>query len=257
MKWIYPDAVHYGRLKVEGMNLSKSKLMKALELKEVSGVDDPRLGTLAALRRRGYNPEAIRKLIWDVGPKPVDVTVSWDNLNSLNRKIIDPTTPRFYFVPNPTKTTVKGVEKEYQVKAPLHPQHPEMGVRTFKIHPRDGIADFYLAQPDVSNLQVGKMVRLMGLFNMKITHLTQGQVEGEFAGESVSESKNTQMFQWVPAEENIATKVVMPDANETNGLAEVGVKSLGLGTVIQFVRFGFGRIDHISTDHVTVYFAHQ
>jgi glutamyl-tRNA synthetase len=89
--WDYPDAVHYGRLKVEGMTLSKSKLMKSLELGEYTGIDDPRLGTLAALRRRGYNPETIRQLIWDIGPKPVDVTISWDNINALIRKIIDPT----------------------------------------------------------------------------------------------------------------------------------------------------------------------
>ncbi len=101
MGWKYPDDLHYGRLKVEGMILSKSKLMKAIDSGEYWGVDDPRLGTLVALRRRGYLPETIRKMMWDIGPKPVDVTISWDNLNSQNRKLIDPTSHRYYYVPDP------------------------------------------------------------------------------------------------------------------------------------------------------------
>jgi len=257
MGWKYPDDVHYGRLKVEGMELSKSKLMKALDSGEVSGVDDPRLGTLAALRRRGYSPEAIRKLIWDVGPKPVDVTVSWDNMNSLNRKIIDPTSPRYYFVPNPIKARVSGVEKEYEVKAPLHPQHPEMGTRTLRIQTREGAADFYLSGSDTPLLKTNRSVRLMGLFNIRIGESVNGQVNAEFTGETVSESKDVPMVQWVPAEENVSARVVLPDATVTNGLAEVGVRSLKVGSVIQFVRFGFGRVDSISGDGVTVYFAHQ
>lgn len=257
MGWKYPDDVHYGRLKVEGMELSKSKLMKTLETGEVSGVDDPRLGTLAALRRRGYSPEALRKLIWDVGPKPVDVTVSWDNMNSLNRKIIDPSSPRYYFVPNPIKARVSGVEKEYEVKAPLHPQHPEMGTRTLRIQTRERAADFYLAGSDARLLKTNQSVRLMGLFNIRIGEPVNGQVNAEFTGETVSESKDVPMVQWVPAEENVPARVVLPDATVTNGLAEVGVMSLKIGSVIQFVRFGFGRVDSISGDGVTVYFAHQ
>ena len=257
MGWKYPDDVHYGRLKVEGMELSKSKLMKALDSGEVSGVDDPRLGTLAALRRRGYRPEAIRKLIWDVGPKPVDVTVSWDNMNSLNRKIIDPTSPRYYFVPNPIKTRVSGVEKKYEVKAPLHPQHPEMGTRILSIQTREGAADFYLSRSDAPLLKTSQSVRLMGLFNIRIGESANGQVNADFTGEMVSESKDVPMVQWVPAEENVPARVVLPDATITEGLAEVGVRSLKVGSVIQFVRFGFGRVDSVSGDGVTVYFAHQ
>jgi glutamyl-tRNA synthetase len=257
MGWRYPDAVHYGRLKVEGMDLSKSRLMKALDSGEVTGIDDPRLGTLAALRRRGYNPEAIRKLIWDVGPKPVDVTISWDNINSLNRKIIDATSPRFYFTPEPVKATVSGVGKQYEVKARLHPQHPEMGTRTLNIQPRDGEAEFYLAHSDASGLKSGQKVRLMGLFNVKITAVSQGSVSAEFAGEAVSETRDTQMIQWVPVAENLPCQVMMPDASLRKGFVEVGIKSMRVGSVIQFVRFGFGRVDSIAPEALTVYFAHQ
>ena len=257
MGWKYPEDLHYGRLKVEGMELSKSKMMKALDSGELSGVDDPRLGTLAALRRRGYNPEAIRKLIWDVGPKPVDVTVSWDNVNSLNRKIIDPTSPRYYFVPNPIKARVKGVKREYEVKAPMHPQHPEMGTRTLRVQTRGDVADLYLSGSDSPLIKANKSIRLMGLFNVKIIESVNGQVNADFTGETLAESKDMSMIQWVPAEENLPTRVVLPNATIVNGLAEDGTRSLKVGSVIQFVRFGFGRVDNTSGDTLTVYFAHQ
>jgi glutamyl-tRNA synthetase len=257
MGWKYPDAVHYGRLKVEGMDLSKSKLTRALYLGEVTGVDDPRLGTLAALRRRGYSPETIRKLIWDVGPKPVDVSISWDNVNALNRKIIDPTSPRFYFVSDPIKANVSGVKNLYEVKAPLHPQHPEMGTRTLRIQPRQGVAELYLARSDVPMLRPSQPIRLIGLFNIRIIRLTNSQVDAEFIGETISEMKDVPMIQWVPAEENVPAQVVMPDTMIKKGVAEVGVRLLRVGSVIQFVRFGFGRVDSNQDNGLSVYFAHQ
>ncbi len=255
--WKYPDAVHYGRLKVEGMNLSKSKLMKALELGEYTGVDDPRLGTLAALRRRGYSPETIRQLMWDIGPKPVDVTISWDNINALNRKIVDPTSHRYYFAPDPIKTNVSGVKRGFEVHAPVHPQHPEMGTRTLKLQARDGAASLYLAGTDKAILERSRLVRLMGLFNLRPTGFSDGELRSEFLGEAVNEAEKVPILQWVPAEDNIPVQVVMPDATTQSGFAETGLRSEAVGSVIQFVRFGFGRVDEVTSSRITVYFAHQ
>jgi glutamyl-tRNA synthetase len=255
--WEYPDAVHYGRLKVEGMNLSKSKLMRALESGEYAGVDDPRLGTLAALRRRGFIPETIRKLIWDVGPKPVDVTISWDNINAQNRKLIDPTSHRYYFVPEPIRTKVTGVLRNYEVHAPLHPQHPEMGTRTLTLEPHDGMASLYLATYDKSLLESRTPIRLMGLFNFKPLEFSDDELTGEFLGEAVGDAENAPILQWVPSEDNVSVEVVMPDATVRRGLAERGLRSEPGGSTIQFVRFGFGRIDKNPSEGATVYFAHQ
>jgi glutamyl-tRNA synthetase len=255
--WKYPDDLHYGRLKIEGMNLSKSKLMKAIDSGEYWGVDDPRLGTLAALRRRGYIAETIRKLMWDVGPKPVDVTISWDNINSQNRKLIDPTSHRYYYVPDPITAKVEGVQKEFTVRAPLHPQHPEMGSRVLSVEPRNAVATVYLAGSDRQILESGKSVRLMGLFNFRPVKFADGQLIGEFLGDEIEGAENAPILQWVPSEANVAVDVVMPDATIRKGLAETGLTSEPLGSIIQFVRFGFGRVDQVSADQATVYFAHQ
>ena len=257
MGWKYPDDLHYGRLKIEGMILSKSKLMKAIDSGEYWGVDDPRLGTLVALRRRGYLPETIRKTMWDIGPKPVDVTISWDNLNSQNRKLIDPTSHRYFYVPNPLKTRVTGVQKEFEVHPPLHPQHPEMGTRTLTVRPQGGIATIYLAGSDKALLESGKSVRLMGLFNLRPQEFVDDELKGEFVGEQIAGEEHTPILQWVPSEMNVPVDVIMPDATIKKGLAEDGIMTEPVGSIIQFVRFGFGRVDKVSPGHVTVYFAHQ
>jgi glutamyl-tRNA synthetase len=255
--WKYPDAIHYGRLKVEGMNLSKSRMMKALDAGEYKGVDDPRLGTLAAVRRRGFSPQTIRKLIWDVGPKPVDVKISWDNVNSLNRKILDPTSHRYYFAPDPIRTKVSSVHHPVEVKAPLHPQHPEMGTRTLNIQPQDGQVDLLLAGSDRALLVSGKVVRLMGLFNLKPLGFSANELKAESLGESVKEGEDTPIIQWVPEDAALSVGVVMPDATVREGFAEKNLRQESVGSVVQFVRFGFARVDEVTPNRTTLYFAHE
>jgi glutamyl-tRNA synthetase len=255
--WVYPDAIHYGRLKVEGMNLSKSKLVKALEAGEYHGIDDPRLGTFAAMRRRGYSPQSIRQLIWEVGPKPVDVMVSWDNINAINRKIIDPTSHRYYFAPDAITMAVSGVEESIEVHAPLHPQHPEMGSRTLRLPCQDGTVTFLVSGSDRSILVTHEPVRLMGLFNIETIGFEDGILKAKSLGAVVSEGDRTPIIQWVPPGSKVSVSVVLPDATERTGFAEEGLKSEPVGSVIQFVRFGFCRIDDEGPDKVTVYFAHE
>lgn len=254
MGWKYPDAVHYGRLKVQGMNLSKSKLMKALEVGEVSGVDDPRLGTLAALRRRGYSPETIRRLIWEIGPKPVDVTISWDNIDSLNRKILDPTSHRYFFAPNPTPIAVTGIPRPYVTKIPLHPQHPEEGVRTLKVQPLDGQAIILIANSDVQTT-LNQKVRLMSLFNLAPAHMEGNSLKSQFLDDTTGGEKAA-IIQWVPSD-NVPLQVVMPDATVKTGVAEQELRAENVGAIVQLVRFGFCRIDQTSDKEIRAYFAHQ
>ena len=104
--WEYPEAIHYGRLKITGAALSKSKIVAGIKEGDFADFDDPRLGTFQALRKRGITPEAIKKMIIDVGIKPNDVTLSWENLYSYNRKILDATSNRYFFVAEPTELKV-------------------------------------------------------------------------------------------------------------------------------------------------------
>jgi len=254
--WKYPDAVHYGRLKVEGMNLSKSKMMKALDTGEITGIDDPRLGTLAALRRRGFLEETIRKMIWEVGPKPVDVTISWDNIDSLNRKLIDPIAHRFFFVPKPEPIKISGLTRSYKVTLPLHPQYPEQGNRTLEVPSTDGEATIFVANADLQTLQNQQVTRLMGLFNLGPASIQNDELRCRYAGESTG-SGQAPIIQWVPSQNNVVAQVTLPDATIIRGLAESGLKSERPGAIIQLVRIGFCRVDQVTDNLISLWFAHQ
>jgi glutamyl-tRNA synthetase len=149
------------------------------------------------------------------------------------------------------------VEKTFEVHAALHPQHPEMGTRTLKLQPQNGVASVFLAGSDKPILESGNVVRLMGLFNLKLLSFSDGELKAQFLGEAVSGAEKAPILQWVPWEQSLSVDVVMPNASIKNGFAESGLSSEPVGSVIQFVRFGFGRVDKITPNRVTVYFAHQ
>jgi hypothetical protein len=97
----------------------------------------------------------------------------------------------------------------------------------------------------------------MGLFNLRPVGFSDGELGAECLGQPISKAENVPIVQWVPDEQKLPVTVVMPDATQTNGFAEGGFRAESVGSVIQFVRFGFGRIDEIKADRVTVYFAHE
>jgi glutamyl-tRNA synthetase len=258
--WEYPQAIHYGRLKITGAFLSKSKIVAGVKSREFTGWDDPRLATFAALRKRGITPEAIKKMIIDVGPKPADVTLSWENLYAYNRKILDPQCDRYFFVADPAKITVKNVPKTFNVKLPLHPEEPEKGARQYKVAPDDeyNAASFWIARKDAGNMEVGKVVRLMELFNVKVEKVTADLVEAVFVSEAYEDIRKAkaQLIHWIPTGEEYPCSVVMSDASAVDGFAESACKKLKPDAVVQFERFGFVRIDAVA-EKLSAYYAHK
>ncbi|MDQ1279094.1 MAG: glutamyl-tRNA synthetase, partial [Thermoproteota archaeon] len=197
--WSYPEALHYGRFKMIETTLSKSKIREGITKGEYSGWDDPRLGTLRALKRRGFVPETLRQLILDVGPKPVDATISWDNIQAYNRKLLDPVTNRYFFVANPSQLLVNGVDKTYVAELPLHPSHPEKGKRVKKIVPINSQIRLLITENDLKLLKVGGMIRLMGLFNIIIRQV-EPSLEAGFQSESYLDARkaNAPLIHWIP-----------------------------------------------------------
>jgi glutamyl-tRNA synthetase len=256
--WKYPEAIHYGRLKITGASLSKSVILQGLRDGLFRHWDDPRLATLAALRRRGITPEAIRRLIVDVGPKTADVVLSWENLYAYNRKIIDPAANRYFFVRDPRKLTVKKIPHAFTAQLPLHPDHPERGFRSYKIEPEKGEASFLVSSEDASLLKTGRKVRFMGLFNLQVEKVEKNLTQAVFHSESYEEAKKVgaPLIHWIPMNSGIPCEVVMPDASTAIGVAEEACKTLSPNEIIQFERFGFVRIDEVN-QKLTTYFAHR
>jgi len=258
-KWEYPEAIHYGRLKIIGAVLSKSKILRGLREKAYASWDDPRLATFAALRRRGITPEAIRKMIIEVGPKPVDATLSWENIYAYNKKVVDSIANRFFFVADPLPLIVSHVTKPYISTPLLHPDYPERGRRMLSVKPRNGQVTLLVSAYDLKTLKLNTIVRLIELFNVEITTVKKSGSTAVFHSEPYSEAKklNAPLIHWVPAEENVNGRVIMPTAEVVSGVSELGLSKVQNGTIIQMERFGFGRVNSIINGQITVYFAHR
>ncbi len=256
--WKYPETIHYGRLKITGASLSKSEIVKGMDNGSYKTWDDPRLATLAALRKRGITAEAIHSLIIDVGPKPQDVVLAWKNLYAYNRKLIDPTAKRFFFVNDPIELVVNDVPHTFMAKIPVHPDHPKMGFRVFEIVPIDRKAKFLISKDDLNLIEGKTAIRFMDLFNFKVQKIGKTEVQAIFNGESYEEAKKLggPLIHWLPVGSGIQCKVVMPDASAAKGIAEDACKMLKPDEVVQFQRFGFVRVDEVD-ERLTAYYAHR
>ena len=246
--WRYPTAVQYGRLAMPGVVLSKTQTMRAIRSGELAGHDDVRLATIAALRRRGFVPEAIKQLILDIGLTPVDSSLSWETLYAYNRKFVDELANRYFFVANPVKLLVYEAPRLKEARLRLHPSRPESGERILPLE-RDGEAlVFYVSNEDATDLKEGQVFRLKDLMNVKLT--AKGRIlEAEFHSLEVAEGPK---LHWVSGGA-VEVDVIKPDNTTAHGLAEPAVAGLQPGTIVQFERYGFVRVDAVRPKLAVVY----
>jgi glutamyl-tRNA synthetase len=241
-----PKMLEFSRLEFEGMPVSKRILKPLVQDGKVSGYDDPRLPTLEAMRRRGIVPEAIRKFVLSLSFTKSDTLAPFDTLESFNRKIIDVTSVRLFMVTKPVKITIKS-NKLTQIELSNHPQRSEMGKRCVEI---DG--NFYISGADAEILKVGDQVRLIELYNVKITR-TGSEIEAEYSGDDFK--AELPKIQWIPQKSAIKLNILIPKTlfvnekfNENSletlqAYTENHYLELNEGAEIQFVRFGYCRKD--------------
>lgn len=248
MGWEIPEFIHYGRLKMEDIALSTSKAMEGIENGEYSGWDDPKLGTLRAIARRGIQKEAIYNFMIEIGVKMSDSVISWKKIYGLNRNILEEKVNRYFFVENPTKITINNLPESdcRDVLRPLHPDFEERGNRVLPFN-----NEIYLASNDIEE---GKILRLMDAANIIL-----GKDNAEYHSTSFEEAREVKakIVHWVPVENNIETEVIMPDASSVYGYCEPDCKNLKTGDVVQLERFGFARVDEITNNKIKFYYAHK
>ena len=250
--WKAPVHAYIGKINFEGLEISKTKVKKMIELGKYNDWDDIRLPFLAGMRRRGFQPGAFQKFAQDMGVGLNDKTVPaedfFKSLEAHNRDIIDPIANRYFFVANPVKISVKSAP-EQTIQIPLHPDFPDRGKRTFKTS-----SDFYISNEDAALLKAKKLYRLKDCLNFR----KEGK---EFLFDSVEYDvfhKNGEAtIHWLPTEGNIDVEVMMPDGKLKKGLGDPGLKDLSVNTIVQFERFGFCRLDNKQKDKITFWFAHK
>ena len=254
--WQYPEVINVGRLGLEVGILSKSKMRVGIEDGTYNGWDDPRLGSLVALRKRGIQPETIRATMLHVGPKPVNVSISWDNFSSTNRKLIEPTSNRYSFVHDPVKLKIINVTAPIEVKLPVHPDYPERGTRDFKLSPTDGSVELWVSSNDVKKMKKGKLVRLMGVANIRVTKKSEGVLaEFDSLDYHIAREEKAPFINWLPFDGVVEARVIMSDASVAIGLAEESVRGLKTDEMFQFERFGYCRVE--ASEPFEAYFTHK
>ena len=127
----HPRQIEFSRLNLQYTIVSKRKLTTLVDNNHVSGWDDPRMPTIAGLRRRGFTPASIRDFCDRIGVTKSDNSIEMGVLENCIREDLNEITPRRMAVMNPLKVVIENYpeDKVEQLEAPNHPQKEEMGKR--------------------------------------------------------------------------------------------------------------------------------
>jgi glutaminyl-tRNA synthetase len=126
-----PKQTEFARLNLNYTVTSKRKLKQLVDEGHVSGWDDPRMPTIAGLRRRGYTPASLRKFCDMVGVARADSIVDMGMLESAIRDDLNQNAPRAFCVLRPVKVVIENwdADKVEILNGPVHPQNEAMGTR--------------------------------------------------------------------------------------------------------------------------------
>jgi len=154
----HPRQIEFARLNLGYHVMSKRKLLQLVEENHVSGWDDPRMPTLAGMRRRGYPAEAIRAFCDRAGVTKRDQVMEPASLENCVREVLNPSAPRVMGVLRPLKVVIDNYpEGEVdELEAPYHPDDPErLGSRAVPFS-----RELYIEQTDFMEEAPRKFFRL-------------------------------------------------------------------------------------------------
>ncbi|MFH1848825.1 MAG: glutamate--tRNA ligase [archaeon] len=245
-RWIqgslgFPETSIYefARFNMEGVLSSGRVIREKIENKELIGWDDPSLTTLAALRRRGFLPRAIHDFVLKTGITKVEATLSWDDFVVHNRRLLDSTSNRYFFVDSPVKVRIRNAP-EQKVSLKIHPKAKSRS-RHFKTHEL-----FYISEED-SHLKPDRLYRLMDCLNFRNC---RGQTLFDSLDVQNFRSGGDKIMHWLPVDKTLVkVQILMPDHTIRKGLAESLVSKLKPGITVQFERFGFCKLDKINREY--------
>ncbi len=128
----HPQQIEFSRLELQYTITSKRKLSQLVDEGVVAGWDDPRMPTIAGLRRRGFTPESLREFCRRIGVTKSDNNVEMGVLESCIREDLNDNAPRRMAVLRPLKVVLTNYDegKTEKISAANHPQKEEMGQRT-------------------------------------------------------------------------------------------------------------------------------
>lgn len=153
----HPKQIEFARLNLSYTVMSKRMLSELVEKGIVDGWDDPRMPTIAGLRRRGYTPEAIREFCERIGVAKRNSLVDIALLEHCIREDLNKRAPRVMAVLRPLKVIIENYseDKEEELEAINNPEDPSMGTRKVPFS-----REIYIEQDDFMENPPKKFYRL-------------------------------------------------------------------------------------------------
>ena len=169
-----PEQIEFARLEIEGVMLSKRKLLNLVAEKYVSGWSDPSMPTIAGLRRRGFTPAILKDFILKCGVSKANSVIEKHVLDESVRHILNPVAPRTMAIIDPVEMVFTNFREDEMFTVPLHPKDKEMGERSVSFSSsvyveRDDIR--LTAEEDFWRIYPENWVRLKHAYNVLIKEI--------------------------------------------------------------------------------------
>ncbi len=276
----HPQQIEFSRLNLQYTVMSKRKLRQLVEDGLVDGWDDPRMPTIAGLRRRGYTPASIRDFCRRIGVTKSDNNVELAMLQSCIREDLEDTAPRVMGVLNPLKIVIDNFpEDPVELELANHPKDESMGTRKLNF-----TKEIYIDRDDFreeankkyKRLVLGKEVRLRYGYVIKANDVIKddsGEIteirctyDPDTLGKNPEDRKVKGVIHWVSASEGLPAEIRVydplftvdfPDADKRDyhelmnaesltvhqGFVEPTLQSADVEDRFQFEREGYFCID--------------
>ena len=224
----HPQQIEFARLNLTYTVLSKRKLLQLVQQKHVTGWSDPRMPTIAAYRRRGYTPEAIRTFCERIGVAKRNSTVDIAMLEHCLREDLNKRSPRVMAVLRPVKVVLENYPEGQveELEAINNPEDPSKGTRKVPFS-----RVLYIEQDDFCEeppkgffrLSPGKEVRLRYAYIVKCIGIVKDPSTGTItelrcaydpetkSGSSQSSRKVKATIHWVSAAHALPAEVRLYD----------------------------------------------
>ncbi len=161
-----PYQHEFARLGINYTIMSKRKLLELVNEKRVNGWDDPRMPTIAGLRRRGYTPESILNFCDQIGIAKANSTVDVSQLEFCIRDDLNTKVPRVMSVLDPLKVTIENYEGSEELDASYYPDDiPKEGSRKLPFS-----KELYIERDDFSETPPKDYFRLTPTQSVRLKH---------------------------------------------------------------------------------------
>ncbi|MFP3424899.1 glutamine--tRNA ligase [Pseudoalteromonas sp. SIMBA_162] len=223
----HPQQIEFSRLNLEYTIMSKRKLNDLVVNNYVEGWDDPRMPTIAGLRRRGYTPASIREFCLRIGVTKQENMVEMGMLEACIRDDLNENAPRAMAVLDPVKVIIENYDADTieTLSVANHPNKEEMGRRDVPFTREIFIEreDFKeQANNKFKRLVLDKEVRLRGAYVIKANRVEKdenGEIttiyctyDNETLGKNPSDGRKVKgVIHWVSASESISAEVRLYD----------------------------------------------